>query len=211
MILFKVVLFSGIRYSCVALPLWILPRCCLDVTLSEHFFWTITIVAAVVNRCANDEWRCYSGGCIQRELVCDGQAHCTDGSDEHSDHCGGKFTLQCVNPYSVTSHENLIWPHRARSQAIRLGLSRDRSWILFGFQYPLVLAEYAQEISSTVTVVVPMLYLFVSQTRRFATEPWTAQAERMKNSVVKISLSLKKHVMCIKNDQLPKAFCNHCL
>ena len=57
--------------------------------------------------CPSDQWGCTSGRqCVDRDVLCDGQAQCWDGSDE-TDGCTGQFVLSCLPTYSGVSNSRV--------------------------------------------------------------------------------------------------------
>ena len=38
--------------------------------------------------CYKGQWKCSNGRCITKDLLCDGEDDCDDGSDETEDVCG---------------------------------------------------------------------------------------------------------------------------
>lgn len=53
-------------------------------------YFTLHVLYIIQNRFREDQFKCQNGECIQRGLLCDGRADCTDQSDETQ--------LECTKP-----------------------------------------------------------------------------------------------------------------
>lgn len=57
-----------------------------------YFECILLLYLCSCNRCSNDEYQCYHGGCLNKTVYCNGVPDCADYSDEPK-LCGNNITI----------------------------------------------------------------------------------------------------------------------